>query len=71
MLNVYGPDGQRLSSGEEAGTVVYGPGTGCPHPQDQVKVVEDHSGIEGVEATQCQACKTGWLTKVKMQGENT
>ena len=66
MLNVYGPNGQKLSSDEEAGSEVFGPGNGCPHPPHRVTVVEDNSGIEGVEARQCQDCKTGWLIKVNM-----
>ena len=62
MLNVYGPNGQRLSSSEEPLEVIGDPT--CTHPKEAVRVVEDNSGIPDVVATQCHVCGIGWLTRI-------
>lgn len=38
----------------------------CPHPPENVKVVDDNSGIKGVTAYQCELCLVGWLIKDKI-----
>lgn len=60
MLNVYGPQGQISPSEDEVPETIGDPA--CAHPR--VIVVEDNSGIEGVEARQCQNCGLGWLIRI-------
>lgn len=41
----------------------------CPHPPQNIVVVDDNSGIEGVTAYQCEVCRIGWLIKDKINVE--
>lgn len=59
-MTVYGPDGQILETSDVSEQDYYNDPT-CQHKT--VRVVEDNSGIDGVEARQCTSCKVGWLIK--------
>ena len=59
-MTVYGPNGQILETSDVSEQEYYND-PACPHPT--VRVVEDNSGIEGVEARQCTSCSVGWLIR--------
>lgn len=69
-LNVYDGDNHVIESVDNSDQPPLNDPT-CMHPRQDVKVIEDNSGIEGCTAYQCQICGIGWLIKDKINVEKS
>ena len=67
-MNIYDGEGHVIESVDNSDQPLLND-INCPHPAENIKVVEDDSGIEGVTAYQCEVCRIGWLVKDKINGE--